>query len=263
MVARSEDYVEYCRELARNLRDVQDLALRGKNKRDVTRRIHEAIVREVELAPGDELVDVGCGDGTLLRMAHDSGVASALGFLATEEEVEVVRSLGLQVQQGFTDQLSIADESASVVVCNSVLLIVPGERIPASLREIYRIAKPRARIFLGEIPCTPGPPPEPEFSSARETLSYLYRKYGFRTWLGMLRRMAYWKLAGKPMVIRGGATISFHAEPQEFIAMAEVAGLELVRYWPHDWPAGRYNYLFRKGDPACRERFSRVRKPAR
>jgi len=49
MITRSEDYVEYCRELAKNLRDVQDLALRGKNKRAITRRIHEDIVNQVSL----------------------------------------------------------------------------------------------------------------------------------------------------------------------------------------------------------------------
>ena len=55
------------------------------------------------------------------------------------------------------------------------------------------------------------------------------------------------------MIIRGGASVSFYAEPEEFIAIAEDAGLELVRYWPHDLPVGRYNYLFRKSyrsDPA-------------
>src|SRR6266705_1185385 len=47
----------------------------------------------------------------LLRMAQSSGTASAVGFLATEEEVAVVRRLGFNVQQGFTDRLPIADES--------------------------------------------------------------------------------------------------------------------------------------------------------
>jgi len=252
MITRSEDYVEYCRELAKNLRDVQDLALRGKNKREITRRIHEDIVNQVKLASGDDLVDIGCGDGTLLQMAQASGVASAIGFLATDEEVEVVRRLGFPVRQGFTDRLPIEDESASVVVCNSVLLIVPRERIPASLREIHRISKPQARIYLGEIPVAPGPAPEPQFDSARETLAYLYRRYGLRTWFGMLRRMIFWKLTGKPMVIRSGASISFYCEPHEFVAMAEAEGLELVRYWPHEYPAGRYNYLFRKSRAAAK-----------
>ena len=254
MITRSEDYVEYCREVAQHVHDVQDLALRGKNAGEITRRVNASIVREVGLTPDDELVDIGCGDGTLLRMAQESGVLNAVGLLATEEEAGIVRRRGLRVRQGFTHRLPIADESASVVVCNNVLLVVPRERIADSLREIERIAKPEARIFLGEIPFVPGPPPEPEFASVRETLIYFYRNHRVRATLGMLRRIAYWKLTGKPMIIRGGASVSFYAEPSEFIAMAEEAGLEFVRYWPHDWPAGRCNYLFRKpGSSAYRD----------
>jgi ubiquinone/menaquinone biosynthesis C-methylase UbiE len=57
---------------------------------------------------------------------------------------------------------------------------VPREKIPASLLEIHRVAKPGARVLIGEIPFEPGPPPEPEFATARETLAYLYSKYGLR-----------------------------------------------------------------------------------
>ena len=262
MITRSEDYVEYCRETARNLRDVQDLALRGNHKQEITRRIQERILQEIELCPEDDMIDIGCGDGTLLQMAQARGLRSAIGLLATEEEAVIVRRLGLQVQQGFTDQLPVSDESASVVVCNNVLLVVPRETIPASLREMYRIARPGARVFIGEIPFEPGPAPEPEFESAAATLAYLYRTHGVRTCLGMLRRMIYWKLTGQPMIIRGGSTICFYAQPQEFIAMAESAGLHIVRSWAHqDWPGNRYNYLFQKASPAAPLNFNRTFSP--
>src|SRR5579864_4312076 len=104
MISRSDDYVEYCRETARRARDLHDLALRGRHKKEATRLIHERIVEAVELRPEDDLVDIGCGDGTLLRMAQQAGVRSALGILATEEEVSLVRRTGVQVRQGFTDQ---------------------------------------------------------------------------------------------------------------------------------------------------------------
>ena len=249
MISRSEDYVEYCRETARHLRDIHDLALRGKDKQAVTRRIQEHILRAVDIRPDDDLVDVGCGDGTLLRIAQERGVRSALGLLATEEEAAIVRKLGLPVRQGFTDKLPLAEQSASVVVCNNVLLVVPREKILPSLREFFRVSKPGARVYVGEIPLEPGPPPEPVFSTARETLAYIYRQHGLRAWVGMVRRMLYWKLTGQPMVIRGGSTISFFATPSEFAAMGESAGLRHVRSWPHeDWPSNRYNYLFRRDE---------------
>ena len=248
MITRSADYVEYCRDTARRLRNLQDLALRGKNKQALTRRVQERIVREVALTAEDDLVDIGCGDGTLLLLAKNAGVHSAIGFHATEEESAIVRNLGIDARQGFTDSLPLPDECASVVVCNNVLLIVPREKIPGSLREIHRVAKPGARVLIGEIPDEAGPPPEPEFGTARETLAYLYRKYGLRTFLGMLRRMIYWKVTGQPMTIRYGSQVSFYAEPAEFIAVAQAAGFELIRSWQHEDPSNRYNYLFRKAD---------------
>jgi len=246
MISRSDDYIEYCRETARHARDPHDLALRGRDKKAITQRIHEQIVKAVELHPGDNLVDIGCGDGTLLRTAERVGIKSAIGLLATEEECAVLRRFGLDAQQGLSDQIPLPDESASVVVCNSVLLIVPREKIPASLREIHRIAKPDARVFLGEIPFVETRDPTPQFKTRRETLSYLYRNHGLRPWFGMLRRMAWWAITGRPAILRPRTAITFYAAPAEFIAMAQDAGLELVRYWQHEYPNTRNNYLFRK-----------------
>jgi ubiquinone/menaquinone biosynthesis C-methylase UbiE len=125
--------------------------------------------------------------------------------------------------------------------------VVPREKIPVSLKEIHRVSKPGARVFLGEIPFVKPNDPTPHFNTRRETLSYLYRKHGLRAWFGMLRRMAWWALRGQPAVLRPGTAISFDASPSEFIAMAQDAGLEFVRYWQHDEPNTRNNYLFRKG----------------
>ena len=246
MITRSDDYVEYCREVAKHAKDPHDLALRGRHKHEITRLIQERIAEAVQLRAGDDLVDIGCGDGTLLRMAQRVGVRSAIGLLATDEEVAVLRRLGFDARQGLSDQLPIANASASVVVCNSVLLVVPREKIPASLSEIYRISKPGARIFLGEIPFVRPEDPVPQFNTRRELLSHLYRKNGLRTWFGMLRRMAWWQLTGVPAVLNSGTAISFWATPEEFTAIAQAEGLLLLRYWQHDHPNTRNNYLFKK-----------------
>jgi ubiquinone/menaquinone biosynthesis C-methylase UbiE len=246
MISRSDDYVEYCRETARRAHDLHDLALRGSDKKEITRLIHERIVDAVELGSGDDLIDIGCGDGILLRMAKTLGVRTALGLLATEEEVALVRETGLNARQGLTDQLPLPDGSASVIVCNSVLLVVPREKIPASLREIHRVARPGARIFIGEIPFVDAKDPTPHFSSRREALSWMYRERGLRTWFGMLRRMVWWQVTGKPAIIRPGTSISFFAGPEEFTALSQAAGLEVVRYWQHNYPDNRNNYLLRK-----------------
>jgi ubiquinone/menaquinone biosynthesis C-methylase UbiE len=246
MISRSDDYVEYCRETAKHASDPHDLALRGRDKKQITRVIHERIAEAVGLHPGDDLVDIGCGDGTLLRIAQHVGTRTAVGLLATDEEVALLRRFGLETRQALTDRLPLPNECASVVVCNNVLLVVPREKIPASLREIRRIAKASARIFLGEIPFMEQRDPTPHFTTRRETLGYLYREHGLRPWFGMLRRMGWWALRGQPAVLRPGTAVSFHATPAEFIALTQDAGLEFVRYWQHDDPNDRNNYLFRK-----------------
>lgn len=246
MISRSDDYVEYCRETAKRARDLHDLALRGRHKKEATRLIHERIVEAVELRPDDDLVDIGCGDGTLLRMAQQAGVRSALGILAAEEEVALVSRTGVQVRQGFTDQLPIAAASASVLVCNNVLLIVPREKIPASLREMCRIARTGARIFIGEIPFAEQHDPTPQFRTRGEnTLISISR-----TWLASM----VWDGAPDALVAAHRSTrsdpprtaVSFFAPAEEFVALARSAGLELVRQWQHHDPDDRNNYLLRK-----------------
>lgn len=246
MLTRSDDYIEYCRDTAKRARDLHDLALRGAKNEAFTKSIHERIVAEVELSSADDLVDVGCGDGTLLRMANQIGCRSAVGLLATEEEVSLIRKAGLNARQGLTHSLPISDGIASAVVCNSVLLVVPREQIAPSLREIYRISKPGARIFLGEIPFLRPEDPTPVFTSRAQLLSHLYHNRGLRSWAGMLRRMIWWQITGTPAVLNSGTAVSFWATAEEFISMAQAAGLEFVRYWKHSFPDTRNNYLFRK-----------------
>jgi ubiquinone/menaquinone biosynthesis C-methylase UbiE len=244
MLTRSDDYLEYCRETAMHSRDPHDLALRGRHNKETTRVVHQQIAEAVSLGSDDDLVDIGCGDGTMLRIAEAAGVKSSIGLLATDEEVAVLRRFGLNARQALSDQLPLPDASASVIVCNNVLLVVPRERIPASLREIYRIAKPGARIFLGEIPRAAQHDPTPDFETRRELLSYLYRERGLRTWFGMLRRMAYRQLTGQPALLNSGTAISFWAAPEEFVTMAQDAGLQLVRHWQCWQYPTRNSYLF-------------------
>ena len=69
MISHTDNYVEYCRQTARELRDPHDLALRGRGKHQMTRLVHERIVREVQLAPGDE----PCGYRLRRRHASPDG----------------------------------------------------------------------------------------------------------------------------------------------------------------------------------------------
>lgn len=246
MLIRSDNYVEYCRETAKHARDLHDLSLRGRHLKDLTQRIYQSIAQEVALSAGDDLVEIGCGDGTLLRIAEELGTRSAIGFLATDEEVALLRPTGLNVRQALSHNLPLPDLCASVVVCNGVLLNVPRENIPASLREIWRIAKPDARIYIGEIPAMEPVDPTPRFATGREALSYMYKKHGLRTWFGMLRRMAWWQISGRPMVISPGTATAFFASAEEFTELCSAVGMEIIRSWSPMYYPSRQNYLLQK-----------------
>lgn len=231
------------------MRDIHELSGRGSSP-VLTEYINRRILDEIAVKPDDRLVDIGCGDGTLLRLALQDSVSSAIGFNGTEEEAARVRASGLNVRQAFSDLLPLPDRCATVIVCNAVLLIVPQDKIPASLREIARIAEPGARIWIGEIPRFREPASLRDFETVPKMLWCLLRKRGLRSFLGKCRELLTGVQQG-PVLKTAQA---FWAEPEHFIRMAAEAGLKVERHSPHQTldvqqspciSATRHDYLFR------------------
>ena len=254
MIVKVSSYVDAYRFKARYAKDIHQLS--GRNdSRNATEFINRNILTEMDISPNDDLIDIGCGDGCLLKMAKSQGLMHACGLTGTEEEAERLRRLGLDVRQGLTDLLPMPDCSGSVVVCNSVLLIVPRERILASLGEIARVAKPGARIYLGEIPRVPELDGVPRHETVSSMLLYLFRTHGLRAFLGMCRRIAWRTLRGEPTILNTAPIVEFYTEPEELVRMAAAHGMKLERYFPHcdldkagnvRMSNTRINYLFNK-----------------
>lgn len=232
--------------------DLHILAGRGPFKA-VTEFVNRRIFRELAFRGEDQFVDIGCGDGLLLRWAIESGVNSAVGLNATEQEVEPLRALGLDVRQGRTDSIPLPDACASVVVCNSVLLLVPQDRMAGSLCEIARICKPNARVWLGEIPRSKEITSVPLHKSIPEMLWWMLRKRGFRSFIGICRRLVSGEQRGPTLV--GDQAAVFFASPETFIRMAQDAGLRIEFHFPHQSidrnqrpyiSPTRHDYLFRR-----------------
>jgi len=210
------------------MRDIHELSGRGSSP-VLTEFINRRILSEIAIKPVDRLVDIGCGDGTLLRLALHDGLISAIGFNGTEEEAARVRASGLNVRQAFSDSLPLPDRCATVIVCNAVLLIVPRDRIPACLREIARIAEPGARVWIGEIPRFREPASVRDFETVPQMLWWLLRNRGLRSFLGKFRQLVTGVQRG-PVLKTAQA---FWSEPERFIGMAAEAGLKVERHFPH------------------------------
>ena len=102
------------------------------------------------LAPGDRVLDVGCGTGVLARAAADrvaterqvTGLDINVGMLA------VARRIRPQIdwREGDATKLPLPDESYDVVMSQYSLMYFP-DRI-AALKEMMRVLKPGGRLAI-------------------------------------------------------------------------------------------------------------------
>jgi SAM-dependent methyltransferase len=210
------------------MRDIRKFSGRHTDV-ELTEFINERILQGLAIEPGDRLVDIGCGDGTLLRLAMRRGLSNVVGLSGSEEEAALLRKVGFNVTQAFTHSLPLSDHCASIVVCNGVLHMVPPDKIPASLREIARISQKGARIWIGEIPRVHEPWSIREFANYPAMLWWLLQKRGLRTFLGMCRRL----LTGQQREPVLRTPLSFWSAPDAFIQMAYEAGLRVEQHSPH------------------------------
>ena len=82
-VLRINNYIDAYRIRARS-DDLHELAARP-DKKAVTEFVNRRILEALQLSPEEVLVDIGCGDASLLRMA-EGRASRRVGVVATPEE---------------------------------------------------------------------------------------------------------------------------------------------------------------------------------
>jgi methionine biosynthesis protein MetW len=90
---------------------------------------------------GSEVIDLGCGNGSLLRILQkDKGVICS-GIELSESGVDICRKHGLNVRQGRidVDLTDIPDNAYEYSICNVTIQMVMNPEI--TLKEMKRIAK--------------------------------------------------------------------------------------------------------------------------
>jgi hypothetical protein len=99
--------------------------------------------------PGREVVDVGCGDGRLVRALAARG-ASAVGVEVSEEAVERARDGEHRYLVGSADALPLGDASVDACLLMRSLHHVPRERMGAALAECARVLRPGGVAYVAE-----------------------------------------------------------------------------------------------------------------
>lgn len=118
-------------------------------------RIRRSLVEQTALRPGERVLDVGCGTGTLLvLLQRRSPAVEAVGLdpdpralLRARRKAERAGA-SVKLDQGFSDALPYPDASFDHVFSSYMLHHLPGPEKRATLREIRRVLKPGGRLHL-------------------------------------------------------------------------------------------------------------------
>jgi SAM-dependent methyltransferase len=112
----------------------------------------EHLLESVGLRPGDALLDVACGPGTVARLAADQvgGSGVVVGCDLSEEMLSIARAkdeaggAGVDYRKCPAEALSVADDSFDAAVCQQGLQFF-GDRV-GSLRELQRVLRDGGRV---------------------------------------------------------------------------------------------------------------------
>lgn len=110
------------------------------------------LVNQAGLRPGERVLDVACGTGTIARLAAErvgtSGRVSALDVNAAMLAVarSIPSDVAIKWYETAAESIPVPDESFDVVFCGIGLQFFANK--PAALREMRRVLKPGGRVYI-------------------------------------------------------------------------------------------------------------------
>jgi hypothetical protein len=250
-------------------RPIHELSGRGGYV-DLTESISDRIIANLDLQQDDILVDVGCGDGTLLHKASLTGgispwVGRLVGILPTQEEVSRVQqyflenkyATGASIIVGLSQSTGLPDSFATKLVLNGVLLLLDDEnQVDISIAEIFRITKKGAIVFIGELPdgdetITNSPYTVNSRDHLSKRVVKVFRNFGIAELCRRFFKRIQLTFSKKVIIVSPKAP--FWISPIKFVAKLESHGFILIKYYKCEFYNGsnkgdlmgcsRWNYI--------------------
>lgn len=119
------------------------------------RRVRAKFLDLARVAPGETVLDAGCGPGTmaLAARARVGDAGAVYGIDAAPEMIALARQkasrAGIEVtfQPALLEALPFPDAKFDLVITSFVLHHFPAEMLPRCLAEIRRVLKPQGRLL--------------------------------------------------------------------------------------------------------------------
>jgi ubiquinone/menaquinone biosynthesis C-methylase UbiE len=116
------------------------------------------VVEMAKIKPGDTVLDVGCGSGSLTLTAKKYAGSSdfVCGIDAAPEMVEVAKKKAYQLRMdvafevGLIEKLAFVDATFDVVITRLVVHHLPDDLKRRGFAEILRVLKPDGRLFIAD-----------------------------------------------------------------------------------------------------------------
>jgi ubiquinone/menaquinone biosynthesis C-methylase UbiE len=128
------------------------------------KRLRAMLANDLQLQPGDRVLDVGCGPGRLAMVFAErvAPTGSVEGIDAAAEMITRARSqtrkrrVPATFQVAFAQDLPFADDTFDAVACTLALHHVAEDDQPTAVGEMYRVLKPNGRLLIAEFHKGPG-----------------------------------------------------------------------------------------------------------
>jgi ubiquinone/menaquinone biosynthesis C-methylase UbiE len=113
------------------------------------------LVQQADCRPGDRVLEIGCGTGSLLLLLKQSQpAADVTGLDPDPAALDIARrkaeraGVELRLDQGFADELPYDDGSLDRVLSSFMFHHLSRQVKEKTLREVRRVLKPRGRFHM-------------------------------------------------------------------------------------------------------------------
>jgi ubiquinone/menaquinone biosynthesis C-methylase UbiE len=118
--------------------------------------LRQLTIKLARLVPGDRVLEVGCGTGTLTLAAKTQvgstgevvGIDIAPEMVAAASHKAAQKGMDVSFQVGSIASIPFPDDRFDVVICSFMIFHMPDDVRGKGFTEIYRILKPGGHLFI-------------------------------------------------------------------------------------------------------------------